>query len=271
MSSHTKHDRKKLTHDEFLERLWEVKDKNEYLVQSTYELSRLKMKFKHIPCGTEFECRPNIMLRKNGHCGCPICSQIKRTTTKRKNSEISIDIIKNKVKELYPNKEYIFREDLTTYINNKEPSIYLECSKCGLVFNLSYVNLCHERGCPWCNKQSKQESKNVKKIKDFLNENNIIFETEYKIPECKNDRVLPFDFKIKKGEEIFLIEYDGEFHDKGYNNNQESLEKVKKNDYLKTSFCKENNIPLLRLRYNNFSDYKTQILNFLSSETKYLK
>lgn len=262
----------RLTHDEFLEKLWKVKDKEEYIVHDKYILSQTKLKFTHIPCGTIFYARPNIMLR-SGHCGCPKCSQIKRRNTKRLNGGVNIEVVKNKVLELYPDSEYTFRMDLSEYKNNKEPSIYLECSKCGLVFNLSYVNLCHGRGCPWCNKQSRQESKNVKKIKIVLQENNIDYLTEYKIDSCRNERVLPFDFAIinKENYRLFLIEYDGEFHDRGYNNNEESLKKVKTNDDIKTNFCIDNNIPLLRLRYNDFSNYKNRILEFLSSETTYLK
>lgn len=263
----------RLTHEEFLEKLWKVKDKNEYIVHDRYILSQTKMKFTHIPCGTEFMNKPNIMLREN-HIGCPICSQVRRANTKREKGGVNLDVIKNKVKELYPNDEYILNEEKTIYKNNKEPSIYLECSRCGLIFGLSYVNLCHGRGCPWCNKQSRQESKNVKKIKDFLNEENIEFETEFKIEACKRERVLPFDFKVEIDKKIYLIEYDGEFHDRGYNNNMESLEKVKQNDSIKTKFCKDNKIPLLRLRYNDFKDYKKRLKEFLvqrldtSSEVK---
>lgn len=252
-------EKRRLSHKEFLDKLYLVKDKNEYGVLSKYVLSREKMKFIHIPCGTKFECTPNCMLRKH-HCPCPKCGQLKRTNTKRVNSSVNIETISSKVQELYPDEYYTLVLEKTKYINNKKKTICLRCSRCGGEFYISYVNLCKKRGCPVCNKINRQESKNVKLIKEFLTENNIPYKLEYKIDDCRNIRVLPFDFMI---DENHLIEYDGEFHDKGYNNNAESLKRVKENDQIKTQYCIDHNIKLLRLRYNNFDNYKEKILEFI--------
>ena len=150
------------------------------------------------------------------------------------------------------------------YINNKESSLILKCSKCGYEFPISLVNLRQKRGCPICNKLKRQESKNVKKIKDYLISSDINFITEYKISDCKNKRELPFDFAFNINGKLKLLEYDGEFHDRGYNNNAESLEKIRENDRIKTEYCLKNNIPFLRLRYNDFTNYEERIKEFLS-------
>ena len=59
------------------------------------------------------------------------------------------------------------------------------------------------------------------------------------------------------------IEYDGEFHDYGFNNNKKLLSKTQVNDRIKTEFCEKNNIPFLRIRYDNFSNYTEVLLSFL--------
>jgi len=253
---------RRLTNEEFIKKLFEVKSKDEYEVLEEYTLSQIPIKFRH-NCGREFLAKPNIMLRKN-HCGCPDCSIIKRRNTKRKESHNNLNVIEQDVKRLYQNNEYSFVKEKSIYINNKEKTLYLKCNRCGFEFPISLVNLRKERGCPICNKIKRQESKNVLKIKNYLIELNIDFTLEYKDSRCKNIRTLPFDFAIHNGDKLLLIEYDGEFHDNGYNNNKESLKRCKENDEIKTNFCLSNNIPLLRLRYNNFDNYKEKINKFLN-------
>lgn len=74
--------------------------------------------------------------------------------------------------------------------------------------------------------------------------------------ECKNNRSLPFDFYLP--EYNTCIEYDGEQHfypidfSFGKLSHENVLEKfidVKKNDSIKTNFCKKEGINLLRISY----------------------
>lgn len=254
---------RRLNHEEFLARLWNVKSSDEFEVLDKYTLQQVPMRFLHKKCGKEFLATPNNMC-KSTYGGCPTCGQIKRTLTKRDRGGVNMDVVVNKTKELYPNGEYVVDILKSKYINNKEKTIFLECSKCGNIFPISYVNLCKYRGCPTCNKILKQESINIKRIKRYLNENNIPFTCERSFSDCKNKRSLKFDISIEINGRTKLIEYDGEFHDYGYNNNKESLEKVRTNDFIKTEYCKLNNIPLLRLRYNTFKNFEEQLNNFLS-------
>jgi len=254
---------RRLTHAEFLNRLYKVKTKDEFTVIGTYVLQQVPIEFVHNTCGTHFMATPNNMCKEN-YGGCPKCSIIKRRNSKRAASPINIDIVENTIQELYPNKEYTLVKEKTVYINNKEKTIFLKCSTCDFKFPISLVNLRKKRGCPICNKILRQESRNVKKIKEFLKLKNVNFETEYKIPECRNERVLPFDFKFNINNNLKLLEYDGEFHDYGYNGSKKGLEKVQKNDKIKTEFCINNNIPLLRLRYNDFNNFEDRLEKFLS-------
>lgn len=83
------------------------------------------------------------------------------------------------------------------------------------------------------------------------------FEEQKKFKNCKFERNLIFDFYISKFN--LCIEYDGECHFKKINWNgrltekemKENLESYQYRDKLKTEFCKNNNINLIRIKYND--------------------
>ena len=92
-------------------------------------------------------------------------------------------------------------------------------------------------------------SKGNSKIIEILNSNNIQYETEKKFNSCKDKRELPFDFYI---ENKYLIEYDGKQHfDK---NSIFDYEYIHNHDLLKSKWCKENNIPLIRIPYTHYDN-----------------
>lgn len=245
-----------------------VKDKFNYLeVLEEYTNNKTPILIKNVITGDCKKVRPDNLFRLKR----PFLSINKKThkltensknkiiESKRNKNKKTLDEIESKIN----NDLYILCKEKTQYINNKKSTIILKCKKCYLEFPISFVNLCAGKGCPYCNKEKRQESKNLSLIKKFLDENNIKYETEYKIKDCKNQRVLPFDIKIEINNKIKLIEYDGEFHDFGYNNNKIALTKTKINDKIKSDFCILKNIPLLRLRYNTFDNYKCILKNFL--------
>lgn len=62
-----------------------------------------------------------------------------------------------------------------------------------------------------------------------------------------------FDFYIN--EDNYLIEYDGEQHFKDTNGFfKTTLEEIQKRDIFKNQWCKENNIPLIRIPYTRYDD-----------------
>jgi UDP-N-acetylglucosamine 2-epimerase (non-hydrolysing) len=100
--------------------------------------------------------------------------------------------------------------------------------------------------CPVCNKESKGE----KEISRILNELNINFIKEYLFNNCRGERrPLPFDFYLP--DYNCCIEYDGEQHfiyrETGIFQNK--LKKIKENEIIKTKYCNENNIRLIRIPY----------------------
>ena len=102
-------------------------------------------------------------------------------------------------------------------------------------------------------------SKGNSKIIEILNSNNIQYETEKKFNSCKDKRELPFDFYI---ENKYLIEYDGKQHFD--ENSIFDYEYTHNHDLLKSKWCKENNIPLIRIPYTHFDNL---CLNDLLLET----
>ena len=104
--------------------------------------------------------------------------------------------------------------------------------------------------CPLCN-----ESIGNNKIRMFLINNNIDFETEETFDDCEYIKQLRFDFYIQQYN--LCIEFDGEQHFEKVNwtgkmTDEEMEENLKLNqfrDQIKNDYCKNNNINLLRIKY----------------------
>lgn len=104
-------------------------------------------------------------------------------------------------------------------------------------------------GCPSCN-----ESKGEKEIAKFLNKHKITFDRQHKFPECKNTYPLPFDFYIPSIRTC--IEFDGlqHFQPIPHFGGLPTYESLKVNDRIKSDYCEENYIDLIRIRYDQYDD-----------------
>ena len=108
-----------------------------------------------------------------------------------------------------------------------------------------------------CGKRSIGE----KKIAKILKDNNIPFKTEQSFSTCvfpETGGVCRFDFYIKNK---YLLEFDGEQHysynekvDKESRNGYNSFLKTQQRDAFKNQWCKDNNIPLIRIPYTHLED-----------------
>ena len=96
------------------------------------------------------------------------------------------------------------------------------------------------------------------KISLFLEENNIKFDRQHRFDNCKYKRKLPFDFYLPKYN--ICVEYDGiqHFESIKYFGGDKKLKYTKINDEIKTKFCNNNKIRLIRIKYNQDS---SDILN----------
>lgn len=110
-------------------------------------------------------------------------------------------------------------------------------------------------GCRFCN-----ESHGEKRIANYLNGKNIAYQREFKFPDCKDVRPLPFDFCVfsQNNKIALLIEYDGEQHrcerSFGRKKEKDSLENIKRRDKIKTNYCVSHNYPLLRIPFTEFEN-----------------
>lgn len=91
------------------------------------------------------------------------------------------------------------------------------------------------------------------KIIEILNQNNISFETEKYFSDCKDINSLPFDFYVNNK---YLIEFDGKQHFQPIEHfgGEEAFQKRKQHDQIKNEYCKNNNIPLIRIPYTHLKN-----------------
>lgn len=175
---------------------------------------------------------------------CPYCGG-----TKKKEYE--------EVKSFIEEQGYILLSD--TYINS---DTYLEVS-CGKhePYLVRFSNFQRGKRCPHC-----IQSRGEKRVKEVLDNNNIKYIRQYKYEDCRDIKELPFDFYLPQYD--ICIEYDGRQHyDKtSFNMSEKDFETIVLHDNIKTNYCKDNNINLIRIPYWEFDNIEsiliTQIGNF---------
>lgn len=96
------------------------------------------------------------------------------------------------------------------------------------------------------------QSKGEAQIAKILKENNIQFEQQKTFQDCRFpdiNALARFDFYVNNK---YIIEYDGLQHfiatEQGWNTS-ENLLKVQKHDEFKNNWCKQHNIPIIRIPY----------------------
>lgn len=96
------------------------------------------------------------------------------------------------------------------------------------------------------------QSKGEKTIENLLIENNIPFEKQKTFETCRfpwTNILARFDFYVNNQ---YIIEYDGQQHFKyrksGWNTKQH-FQKTQQYDQFKNEWCKNNNIPIIRIPY----------------------
>jgi ssDNA-binding Zn-finger/Zn-ribbon topoisomerase 1 len=192
---------------------------------------------------SEFLTRPADFLKNHG---CPKCRYVKSAKSKTRTTEQFII----ESKEIHGNKYDYSKVD---YIHGRK-LITIICQVHGEFEQIANVHIQAKAGCPKCN-----SSKGEAEIRKWLLENKFNFKEQKTFIECINpitNRLLKFDFYIK--EENTLIEYDGEQHFRANfprNDKQkaiENLEDLQKRDQIKTQYCKDAEIKLIRIPYFKF-------------------
>ena len=128
--------------------------------------------------------------------------------------------------------------------------VQLICKKHNRLFKITPHHHLQGQGCPLC-----CSSKGETVIRNWLIENKIEFEEPKRFKDCKNIKPLPFDFYLPRYN--LCIEFDGKQHfiPTDFKSNLTEEEKLKSfkllqmRDNIKTDYCKNNNINLLRIKY----------------------
>lgn len=151
------------------------------------------------------------------------------------------------VKEYVEKEGYVLHTEV--YVGSKQ-SLLFECPK-GHIYEATFDAFKHHnRRCPHCKKSSGET-----KVREILEKFNVEYVQEYKIKECRNIYVLPFDFYLPTLN--VLIEYDGQQHFKPVsfgNDDEKAIKEFKQrqiNDNIKTQYCKDNNIELRIVKYSD--------------------
>lgn len=127
------------------------------------------------------------------------------------------------------------------------------CVKHGSFWQTPKSHLGYAHGCSSCN-----ESRGEKYIRSILDRYNISYNCQHRFDDCKSIRTLPFDFYIQSLN--MCIEFDGLHH---YEDTHfHKVADVKKHDEIKNTWCKNNNIKLLRISYLEKENFEQIFLNF---------
>jgi NADH pyrophosphatase NudC (nudix superfamily)/very-short-patch-repair endonuclease len=171
----------------------------------------------------------------NNDRGCKKCSgRLKKTQIEAE------ELVSNKCKE----KNYTLIEPFI-YINNTT-KLHLKCNIDNHEWFPEYNGFINcNKGCPICN-----DSHGESTINRILTEKNIIFKREYKFENCKYKKLLQFDFYLP--EYNICIEFDGIQHFEKIEKwgGEKTLKETQIRDNIKNIFCLENNIKLIRIKYD---------------------
>lgn len=159
------------------------------------------------------------------------------------NQRLSFDEVKERIEV----EGYLLLSKNTDYENN-ESLLSVKCPK-GHIYRVALNNFQQGKRCPKCI-QSKGENE-VERVLKFLN---IQFIRQYKFNDCKYKKRLPFDFYIPS--KNTCIEYDGQQHfEEGcFGMDEDEFKEIQLKDSLKTQYCKDNGIQLVRIPYWEFDN-----------------
>lgn len=197
-----------------------------------------KIKCKCNIDGYEWSTTPDSLI--NRPTGCYKCSCRKTGERCRKTNSNFLLQLKNVNPNIIPLENYI--DDHT--------KIKCLCTIHEHVWYVAPNKILHwKTGCPKC-----ASYHNENKLDTILDKWGYNYELQKKFPDCIDKKPLPFDRYLPDFN--ILIEYDGEQHyfpirfgDISNEQAKEKFDKVCLHDNIKNKYCKDNNIPLIRIPY----------------------
>jgi len=236
-----------LTQEQFEKQVDDL-GKGEYEVLGRYVNNKTKISIKHKTCGTIYDVFPRNFVQGKR---CAVCARVKPLTNEE---------FEKRLYDIYGDEWSRFSE----YEAINKP-IQVKHNSCGHIITQTPKVIFGQRfGCKYC-KMTSGESR----VKLILEDLNISYEFQKSFPNCIDKKPLPFDFYFVINDKRYAIEYDGRQHYLpifGYTEKSRitELEKTKRHDEIKNIFCKENNIHLLRIKYDiPFSEIPNLIEDFV--------
>jgi hypothetical protein len=159
------------------------------------------------------------------------------------------------VKKAFENENYTL---LSTEYINAHKHLEFVCPK-GHQHKMSYTHFVSGKRCGIC-----AESNGEMIIRKYLDKSQIPYEREKRFKQCKNKKYLPFDFYV---DNKFIIEFDGIQHftytENDFFGGKERFAQCQLHDKIKTDFCFDYHIPLLRISYDCINDIPNLIDKFI--------
>ena len=210
-----------------------IKYGNKYDYSKVEYINRISKVIIICPIHGEFESTPINHLSRNG------CTKCSKAVIRQKNLINFIErssIIHN----------YKYDYSMVNYVSDKI-KVKIICNEHGLFIQQPNTHV-NGVGCPSCS-----ISKGESRILNYLKLNGIKFEQEKKFKNCSNIKDLSFDFYLP--DINICIEFDGRQHFEpiDFFGGKESLDKSIHRDSLKSIFCINNNINLLRIPYYDYN------------------
>jgi len=164
------------------------------------------------------------------------------------NRRMGLNTFLQRCKDIHGDK---YDYSLVTEYKNSLMKVKIICKKHG-VFEISpehHTN--RKQGCSIC-----KESIGEKLISKYLDDNNIEYKREYVFSDCKNIKELRYDFYLPKYN--LCIEYNGIQHYEPIEHfgGMNTLINQRIKDKIKVEYCKNNNIQLLIIRYDEVIEDK---------------
>lgn len=210
-----------------------------YVRLTPYSNTYNSVRIRHEKCGWEYDTR---MQNFNSGRRCPKCGGTKPYTQKE------VEAIVSEV----TNGEF---EVAGRYTRSRD-KLTIKHNKCGRTFETEFYNFKNKKRCYFCHRSSGE-----KVITEMFEKLKINFKPQFTFPDCRNKIPLPFDFAVMddKNSPMLLVEYDGVQHFKAvdfFGGEVEFLQ-TKIRDEIKTQYCVDHNIPLLRIPYWEFENIET--------------
>lgn len=214
-----------------------------------YDYSNVKYKNAHTkikincPVHGEFEQTPNSHIYNKRGCAKCVSDFLKYDTK---------EFIK-RAKDIHGDK---YDYSLVDYKNSKS-KIKIICPEHEIFEQIPSGHI-RGYGCIKC--KSFKESKGESKIREFLSNNSIEFESQKIFDDCKNINYLLFDFYLPK--QNICIEFDGiqHFEPIKYFGGTKKFKETQERDKIKNEYCLKNNIELIRIKYDELIDEYLKIL-----------